>query len=426
MTPRTLTDEEYKVLKQKLHQAHDKLIKLTLQEVSAMRELIEKVIMPLLEGIKIDLDSLALDTTTYIRQNLQAFYSDIVYQAMLIDGNSALPIPALVALLIEHKSEMPKQLAMRLQSLDYISAIMKKHYNKDTDKTIPVLAIIFNQFNKDWKPQTFRSQFPQLSKVVSRLIPEFDLLVINLPSMPDEILESLDKYGTLKASLLAMKNVRNKRFLKKHIEDIFVFLQEHPKKTDLRDQLITYLLGQSDLSGKDLDELISNIFSPVLKEEIMISGTGFLAVAAREAAAKTRAEMQQQAERAAKKAKAAIAAAKEEAVQARQDAEKTRQDAEKTRQYAEKTRKDAEKTRQESLLRNRISVMRGWNRDASLDLIIDMTDLPQNEVEELIVAFEKVKTHTYSQTDVDTNELVALSGLTEFEVKALLILLQKK
>jgi hypothetical protein len=391
MTPVTLSEAEYQFLKKKLHQAHDKLIKLTLQEAPAMRELTEKIIMPLLEGIKIDLDSLALDTTTYIRQNLQAFFSDIVYQALLTDGNTVIPQPARVALLVEHKSDMPTQLAVRLQALDYINAIMKKHYNKDTDKTIPVLTIIFNQFNKDWKPQSFRSQFPELSKVVSGLIPEFDLLVINLSSMSEEVLDSLDKYGTLKASLLAMKNVRNKRFLKKHFENIFVFLQKHPDKTDLRDQLITYLMGQSDLSGKDLEELISNIFSPVLKQEIMISGKGFLAVAAREAAAATKAEMQKKAEKAAKKAQLAIEAAKKEA-----------------------------------FLKTRLTVMRGWNRDVSIDLITDMVDLPQNEVEQLIAAFEKVKAYSYSQTDVDTHELACLSGLSEFEVKALLVLLQKK
>jgi 5-bromo-4-chloroindolyl phosphate hydrolysis protein len=54
MTPRILTDAEYRLLKKKLHQAHDKLLKLTLQEVEAMRELTEKIIMPLLDGVKID------------------------------------------------------------------------------------------------------------------------------------------------------------------------------------------------------------------------------------------------------------------------------------------------------------------------------------------------------------------------------------
>ena len=423
MTPRTLTNAEYQSLKKKLHQAHDKLIKLTLQEEGAMKELSEKIIMPLLKGAKIDLDSLVLDTTTYIRQNLQAFYSDIVYQAILIDENRESPEPVNIALLIEHKSDMPTQLAMRLQSMDYVNAIMKRHYDKNKDTTIPVIPIVFNQFNKDWEAKSFRSLFPKLSDKVTRLIPDFDILVINLSSMSDDILESLDKYGTLKASLLAMKNVRNKRFLKKHIEDIFVFLQKHPDKTDLRDQLITYLLGQSDLSAKDLQELISNIFSPVLKQEIMISGTGFLAVAAREAAATARAEAERKAERAAertaKKNKLAM-----EALQ--QEAEKTKQEAEKTKQEAEKTKQEAEKTKQEALiLKTRLTVMRSWHRGLSLDIITDIVEMSHDEVRQLIAVFENIKNHCYAKTNIDTNELVKLSGLTELEVKAILILLEK-
>jgi hypothetical protein len=290
MTPRILTDEEYEILKKKLHQAHDKLIKSTLQEVAAMRELLEKIVIPLLKGVKIDLDALTLDTTTYIRPNLQVFFSDIVYLTTIVDEATALKRAVKVAVLVEHKSDMPTQLAMRLQALDYINAILKKNYDKETDTTIPAITVIFNQFDKDWIPQSMGSLFPDLSPNVTRFIPGFDLLVINLASLSEEVMASLDEFGILKASLVAMKNVRNKKFLKRHFEEIFLFLQQHPERTDLRDQLIAYLLGYSDINAKDLEELLANIFSPVLKQEIMISGTGFLAVAAREADAKARKE----------------------------------------------------------------------------------------------------------------------------------------
>ena len=61
-----------------------------------------------------------------------------------------------------------------------------------------------------------------------------------------------------------MKHVRNKRFLTKHFEDIFVFLQKHPDKTDLQSQLIAYLLGHSPMKPEEMTELLKNIFSPVL------------------------------------------------------------------------------------------------------------------------------------------------------------------
>ena len=80
-----MTDEEYLALKNKLHQAHDKMIKSTLLQEEAKYEFFEKIAMPLLNGLKIDLDNLQLDTTAYIKPNLQVFYSDIVYLTTLID-----------------------------------------------------------------------------------------------------------------------------------------------------------------------------------------------------------------------------------------------------------------------------------------------------------------------------------------------------
>jgi Putative transposase, YhgA-like len=414
MTPRILTDEEYEVLKKKLHQAHDKLIKSTLQEVAAMRELLQKIISPLLTGIRIDLDALTLDTTTYIRPNLQVFYSDIVYLTRVIDEGTELKHSAKVAVLVEHKSDMPSQLAMRLQALDYINAILKKNYDKDTDTTIPPITIIFNQFDKDWTPQSMGSLFPDLSPNLTRFIPGFDLLVINLASLSDEIMASLDKFGTLRAALVAMKNVRNKKFLKRHFEEIFLFLQQHPERTDLRDQLIAYLLGYSDINAKDLEELLANIFSPVLKQEIMISGTGFLAVAAREAAAKTRKEVQKEAQKEIDSLKLA----------ASQAAKKAKEELEKARLEAQKTKEEAQKTKEEALqVKTRLTILHGWYRDAPLDLITDMADASPSEVRQLIAAFEKVKNYCQTHPERDVKALSQLSGLNEGEIKTLLTLL---
>jgi Putative transposase, YhgA-like len=384
MTPRILTDAEYEALKKKLHQAHDKLIKSTLQEVTAMRELLQKIILPLLTGVKIDLDALTLDTTTYIRPNLQVFYSDIVYLTNIVDEATELKRPVNVAVLVEHKSEMPTQLAMRLQALDYINAIMKKNYNKNTDTTIPAITVIFNQFDKDWVPKSMGSLFPDLSPNVTQFIPSFNLLVINLASLSEEIMASLDEFGTLKAALVAMKNVRNKKFLKQHFEEIFLFLQQHPDKTDLRDQLIAYLLGYSDINAKDLEELLANIFSPVLKQEIMMSGTGFLAVAAREAAAKTRKEAQIE---------------------------------------IDSLKREAKKAREAVQFKTRLTIMHGWHRNAPLDLIADMADASLNEVRQLIARFEKVKNYCQTHPEPDVKILTQLSSLNEAELKKLLTLL---
>ena len=120
--------------------------------------------------------------------------------------------------------------------------------------------------------------------------------MVNLADLPQATIDSLDKYGTLKATLLAMKNVRNKRFLTKHFEDIFVFLQGHPEKTDLRKQLVTYLLGHITFSPEEIQQMIDNIFSPILKQEVMVAKKGYIAVAYNQAKAQAEAKAEEKAQ----------------------------------------------------------------------------------------------------------------------------------
>ena len=115
MNVRELTEEEYLVLKDKLHHAHDKVWKITLYDKEAIQEYLSKVIAPLLTGVRLVLDNLKLDNTTYIRSNLQVFYSDVVYWAELIDDESQEQTPVTIAFLLEHKSQMPTELQLRLQ-----------------------------------------------------------------------------------------------------------------------------------------------------------------------------------------------------------------------------------------------------------------------------------------------------------------------
>ena len=377
MNPRPLTDAEYAELKIKLHHAHDKIIRVTLLEDAARREFTEKIVMPHLNGLKIDLDNLQIDTTSYTNPSLQAFYSDFVYLTSLVDETTDAKEPITVALLIEHKSKMPTPLFLRLQLSEYINSIMKMNYNKDTDSTIPVLSIIFNQFDKGWEAGTFRGLFPKVSYKFARFILEFDMVVINLADLPDALMNSLDKYGLLKATLLAMKNVRNKEFLKLHFEEIFLFLHEHPEKIDLRTKLVAYIIGQSALTHEEIQELINNIFSPVLKEEITMVEEGFMAVAAREARTQAKAE------------------AKIESEVALQ-------------------------------FQRRLTVMLGWNSGASLDSITIMASLPKNEVIQLVAICEKVKTYCAATKKIDKEALKNLSGLNENELTALVKLLTQQ
>jgi hypothetical protein len=51
-------------------------------------------------------------------------------------------------------------------------------------------------------------------------------------------LTAFEKYGELRAGILAMKHVKNKKFLLAHFEEMFVFLERHPDREALRSQMV--------------------------------------------------------------------------------------------------------------------------------------------------------------------------------------------
>jgi hypothetical protein len=216
-------------------------------------------------------------------------------------------------------------------------------------------------------------------------IPEFGVLLTNLPNFSAQTIAAFEKYGELRAGMIAMKEVRNKRFLLENFEDIFVFLERHPEKTILRNQLVTYVLGKSNLSKAELEDLITHIFSPILKEEVMIQGTGFIAVAAQEAA--------------------------------KEAAEKTR------KEEQEKARREAEKADQ---LKTRSLIMRLWKKGVAADFIAEVTELELNAVTKLIQGFHDAKIYLEGTKRVSNKKLLQLTHLTEEELVVLLKVLKEQ
>jgi hypothetical protein len=382
-----LTDAMYAFLKEKLHHAHDKFWKMLFMLLPVIREYLEKVILPQLPGVSFDLDNLILDNTSYVTPKLQPFYSDLVYLTTMTDANGT-QSPVKIALLLEHKSAMPSQLQLRLQLLEYIVAIQHRNYDEKSDSTLMVIPNVFNQFDKNWEMDSFRSLFKDLSPQMKRFIPDFEILMTNLPNFSPEKMDAFDKYGELRAGMMAMKHVKNKKFLLEHFEEIFVFLERHPEREALRSQMVVYLLSASDLKAQELEELLKTIFSPILQKEVQMYGTGFIAATARETEERVR---------------------KEERIEA-----------EKAKLVAEKAKVAAVQ------LKTRTLMMRSWKKRATVEFIADITEMPKEEVEKLIAAFEKGKTYFESKERVSVKKMMDVSGLAEDEVSVLLKILKEK
>jgi hypothetical protein len=206
----------------------------------------------------------------------------------------------------------------------------------------------------------------------------------HLPNFTPEMIDAFEKYGELRAGMLAMRHVHNKKFLMAHFEEIFVFLEQHPDRVNMRNQMIAYLLSASNLTAQELENLLKNIFSPVLKQEVMIKGTGFIAVAAREAAEKTEKRVREEEQKAAEKAQLA-------ALQ----------------------------------LKVRTLMMRSWKAGLPIQVIETITELKKEEVETLIAAFERGKAYFDAKERVSVKKMMEVSGLAEEEVAILMKILKE-
>ncbi len=384
MQIQTLTDAQYKDLREKLHHIHDKIWKIIFMSIPAVREFILKVIAPKLPNIILDLEHLELDNTTYLTQKLEPFYSDLVYTTTFrtLDG---VVKPIKIAFLFEHKSKMPTSLLLRLQLLVYMSAIQLRTYDSDTDETLLVIPTVFNQFDKRKPVLPMRDCFEHIPVEMRRFVSEFDLLEAHLQDFSEAFINEFERYGEMRAGLLAMKHARNKVFLLENFEEIFVFLERHPHKSALRNQLVTYLIGSSELTKDDLEALLRNILSPILKKEVMLTGTGFIAVAAREAAEKAALETEI------------------------------------------RVRKELEKERFAAIqLKARTLIMRSWKKEISVEAISDISEVPIHEVETLIKGFEAAKAYIAAQKRVTVKQIVKLTKFSDEEAAVLLKLLLPK
>jgi hypothetical protein len=99
------------------------------------------------------------------------------------------------------------------------------------------------------------------------------------------------------------------------------------------------------------------------------------------------------------------------AVAAREAYEKARKEAEKT---AKQTKVAAEKAILAALqLHTRTLMMRIWKIGVSIDIITDVIELPKEEVETFIAAFERGKTYFDANERISIKKMMEITGLVE-------------
>jgi len=205
---------------------HDAVFKTFLSHPQTARDFLELHLQP--DVLKIcDLNTLKLESGSFIEEDLRPYYSDVLYSLRTTKGDGYIYV------LIEHQSKPDKLMAFRL--MRYSVAAMQRHLDSGHDFLPLVVPVLFYQGGK--------SPYP------------YSLNWLDLFSEP-ELAARL--YGGA-FPLVDITTISDDEIMKHRTMAVLTYLQKHIRQRDmqeLKDRLITLLLSEF-ITGQQLTALIN-------------------------------------------------------------------------------------------------------------------------------------------------------------------------
>ncbi len=230
---------------------------------SVVRAFLEYFVPPHLLRL-LDLDTLEFDDTEYISAELQPLYSDKVLRC----GLQQLPATAFIAILMEHKSFIPRH--PHFQISDYRQQI----WNTATaNKKSPpfVLPIVLYHGRQKWKKQRMEAYFKHLPADFYPYVGHFEYLLVDLSAYTDEALLRL-KVGFLAFGLLMMKHAKDKAYLEREMKKIFSggenFLNTEEGRIFV-ERLFVYFIRMTNMDTATLQQNASQALPPKSKRVLL-------------------------------------------------------------------------------------------------------------------------------------------------------------
>lgn len=177
---------------------HDAVFKIFLSQPEIARDFIEIHLPPSLKQI-CNLDTLHLESGSFIEDRLRQYYSDILYSLETTKGHGY------VHVLIEHQSSPDEHMAFRL--LRYAVAAMQRHLDAG-HKTLPlVIPVLFYQGKRSpypW-PMSWLSDFPDSD--IAQPLYTHDFPLVDITLIPDD---EIMQHRSMAALTLIQKHIRQR------------------------------------------------------------------------------------------------------------------------------------------------------------------------------------------------------------------------
>ena len=230
---------------------HNNFFVTTFSDKGVMTDLITQLLPEV--AIQIEIESLELDSTSYVDEQLNDLYSDIVYSCKGKNGNSLK-----VALLFEHKSNPAAY--PRFQLLDYILGIWRQNL-KNKEKLTFVIPVIFYHGKTQWKYRDLFDYFDKITEAQKAYIPNFKYHLIDLTQYSDEKILSL-KTSFLINSLIAFKHKNDSDYVRKHGDRIYykieIYSDSDYKQLFIK-TLTAYIMASSKMDAQEILEMVETL-----------------------------------------------------------------------------------------------------------------------------------------------------------------------
>jgi predicted transposase/invertase (TIGR01784 family) len=197
-------------------QPHDRFFKLIFSETERAAGFLRGALPPeLLEGL--DLSTLQLDPNSYIDEQLQESFADLVYHCQYKQRAVRL------VFLLEHKSYVPAY--PHLQLLRYLLNLWESQV-RDKQALSPVIPIIIYHGTQTWHYRPFEAFLPGgADPLLLPYVPRFDYLFANLQAEPAEALQARFEDLIVQRTLMLMQTIFDKALVER-LAPIFQGLNE--------------------------------------------------------------------------------------------------------------------------------------------------------------------------------------------------------
>ncbi len=244
-------------MKDDIHNKHDKIVRDTYSRPEIAKAYFDKFLPPALKEV-LDFDSMTILGGTYITKDLQEFFSDLLFQFRLKNGENNL----LISLLFEHKSRPDKFVLVQVGNYIF-SQWIKELNNKQSIR--PIIPLIYYQDKAPWTVPSLRELFSDYPDAIQQYIPTYDFIFFAINSLTKEQLEDITDAMLLIAISGHDRSVDTKEFINR-LNRIASLRKFAPHERNFISLVFVYKFSVHKHSADEIIKLVKTISSPINKD----------------------------------------------------------------------------------------------------------------------------------------------------------------